>query len=406
MSRTVLAFDTATETLAIGLGSRKGDEIEVLRTLGEDSPRKANSVLLPRVVAEMEAAGRTVNDIAEVVVGCGPGSFTGVRIGVATAKGVAAGLEAPLYGISTLDAVAWHALLVARPPDGSLIGVLGDAMRGEVYPALFRVRGGRVERLGVDRVAHPARVAEAWDRDVPGELLLAGNGLRKYSESFRDALGVRGVFLPESAWVPDGASLLAAYADARLRGDVGPGEPALVLPIYTRLSDAEEAERVREGAVRTDESDSGRAEGARPTLSWDLGGPSPLRLRAMVADDIERILPIELASFPDAWSPGVFADELVAPRRAWIVAEQADEIMGFGGIAALGDEAHVMNLAVRPDHRGEGIGRKLLERLMQCAIELGPELLTLEVRESNRAAIGLYESVGMTLLGRRSALLR
>ena len=147
-------------------------------------------MLLPRVAAEMEAAGRTVADIAEVVVGCGPGSFTGVRIGVATAKGVAAGLGVPLYGIGTLDAVAWRALLAARPSEGSLIGVVGDAMRGEVYPALFRVRGGRVERLGADRVAHPAEVAEAWARDVPGELLLAGNGLRKYSETFRDALGV------------------------------------------------------------------------------------------------------------------------------------------------------------------------------------------------------------------------
>ena len=211
------------------------------------------------------------------------------------------------------------------------------------------------------------------------------------------------MLLPESTWAPDGASLLAAYADARMRLAVGSGEPALVLPIYTRLSDAEEAERAREGAAAVRMRATPKVpRRARSALVWDLDAPSPLRLRVMVADDIERIIPIELASFADAWSPGMFADELTAPRRAWIVAEHAGDIVGFGGVAALGDEAHVMNLAVRPDRRGQGIGRALLERLMRCALELGPELLTLEVRDSNREAIALYESVGMTPLGRRS----
>jgi N6-L-threonylcarbamoyladenine synthase len=184
-----------------------------------------------------------MDDVDAVVVGRGPGSFTGVRIGVAAAKGLAHGLGVPLYGVGTLDAVAER--FAGRE---GLVGVVGDAMRREVYPALFRLSGGRMQRLTPDAVSLPASAAEAW-RALGEPVLLAGNGLRKYAAVFAEALGPSCQVAPEPLWTPTGESLLVTAWRAREAGTLGDGDAGALLPVYTRLSDAEEAERAGCGSA-------------------------------------------------------------------------------------------------------------------------------------------------------------
>jgi N6-L-threonylcarbamoyladenine synthase len=165
----------------------------------------------------------------------------------------------PLVGVGTLDAVA-HRL---RETADGLVGVLGDAMRGEVYPALFRVRAGLVERSDPDRVSAPLQVAEEW-ATLGEPVSLTGNGLAKHGSLFGQVMGSRAREVPVRLWTPDGASLIgAAWATD------GPGSlrsiammaraeayaaahPAALLPVYTRLSDAEEAERQRFAGASAD----------------------------------------------------------------------------------------------------------------------------------------------------------
>lgn len=244
MSALVLAMDTATEEVALALGERSGDIIEIVADHDFAAPRAALGRLLPAAQELLARAGITPSEIAEVVVGRGPGSFTGVRIGVASAKGLAHGLGVPLHGVGTLDAIAWR-----LAHDDGLIGIVGDAMRGEVYPALFRASSGHVERLSDDTVMSPSAAAQMWAGSLDEPLLLAGNGLCKYKDVFLAALGSRVMNADCSMWVPTGAGLLAAYADARVRGVLGEGDPGAILPVYTRLSDAEESElRARGGS--------------------------------------------------------------------------------------------------------------------------------------------------------------
>ncbi len=403
-SRLVLAVDTSTEVLAIGLGYRRGMDVEPVRSLAIESPRRANAELLPRVAAELKDLGLSVSEIAEVVVGLGPGSFTGVRIGVATAKGVAHGLGVPLHGVGTLDAVAWRVLASRAVSPGALVMVLGDAMRGEVYPALFRVSGDAtgIVRLTADRVAKPADVISEWAVSLGERAYVAGNGLAKYAGEFEAGLGERLACVPRDLWAPDGASLLAAYADARARGAAGDGEPALVLPIYTRLSDAEETERARAAAGGSAAGDA--AVPATGVVGPDAAGAprsSSITLRPMTPADLLEVLAIERASFSDAWTEGMFAEDLEAPGRAWIVAVDEGRIVGYGGVAVLVDEAHIMNLAVGEERRGEGIGRALFARLKSEALDRDAQLITLEVRETNTVATALYESEGLSVAGMR-----
>lgn len=241
----LLAMDTATEEVAIGLGEVSGRGVRTLGELNLDVPRASLTHLVPGIARLLEATGLHPADITAVAVGRGPGSFTGVRIGVATAKGVAQGLGVPLHGVGTLDAVAER-----FAEHEGLVGIVGDAMRKEVYPLLFECGGGEVRRLGGYSVARPADAAAEWAAGDERPILLAGNGLRKYADVFTEALGSRASLAPASSWTPTGAALLSAAWRAMRDGETGEGEPALVLPIYTRLSDAEENERARAGSPR------------------------------------------------------------------------------------------------------------------------------------------------------------
>jgi N6-L-threonylcarbamoyladenine synthase len=246
MSQLLIALDTATEAVGFGVARFDGASLDVRESGTEVAPRRANTLLLSTLAAALERAGERIGDVGGVVVGRGPGSFTGVRIGVATAKGLAQGLGVPLAGVGTLDALAWQ---LAGAGHEGLVGILGDAMRGEVYPALFRCEKGRALRLTPDRVAKPDAVALQWAGELDAPVLLCGNGLAKYREHFSAALGAGASFASEETWWPTGSGLFATLAgsDAGVALTLERGDVGAVLPIYTRLSDAEENERARAG---------------------------------------------------------------------------------------------------------------------------------------------------------------
>ncbi|MEG0072557.1 MAG: tRNA (adenosine(37)-N6)-threonylcarbamoyltransferase complex dimerization subunit type 1 TsaB, partial [Raoultibacter sp.] len=106
----VVAFDTANETIAIGVGvlHAAGRTISLLASVEAEARRASNTQLLPRIDTLLAQQGIARERIACVVCGRGPGSFTGVRICMATAKGMASALEVALWGVSTTDAIAWN----------------------------------------------------------------------------------------------------------------------------------------------------------------------------------------------------------------------------------------------------------------------------------------------------------
>ncbi len=134
-AKTILAVDTSTDMLACAVGHMDEQGVEVLATGDHLCRRHANEELVEICANVLERAGLARGDVDAVLAGRGPGSFTGVRIGIATAKGLACGLECPLYGTSTLDAVAWTAWSAGVR---GLVGVVADAMRREVSPASTR----------------------------------------------------------------------------------------------------------------------------------------------------------------------------------------------------------------------------------------------------------------------------
>lgn len=129
-------------------------------------------------------------------------------------------------------------------------------------------------------------------------------------------------------------------------------------------------------------------------------GTSVITIRPFVSSDVATAVELEAMSQPQPWSEGVFNDEIAAENRSYLVAE-GDGLVGFAGVMVIDEEAHITNMLVAPGHRQRGIGRQLMERLVEVSIEMGAKHLTLEVRSKNSAARQLYSRFGLVPVGVR-----
>ena len=465
----VLAFDTANEAIAIGIGRLDVDvrEVEVLRSEVVPARRASNTQLLPRIDEAAQACGLVREDIACVVVGRGPGSFTGVRIAMATAKGVASALGVPLVGVSSLDAVAWGAWK-AGARGGTL--VVADAMRKEIYPVEYSLCDAGVERLSRDCVVKAAeyscsavlpddgqaaaaasrgtassrgcegsrtqvRVASAsprisgttealadptndlrrYDKEMQGaSLLILGDALGKYREIFEPL----GELLDEELWTPSGTGLLLAFEAAWRAGECDPFDatrhnPAFALPVYTRLSDAEEAEKLRLAKAADDAAprDSKHVTMNDTAVPNARGNAAGVAYKPLDAAHVEAVAALESQLMgSDAWSANLVADELGRADRCWWAAYEADpsmplsqdaRLIGYAGGWVVDGDVQILKVAVVPEARRRGIARELLARVAGDARNLGAQTSSLEVRASNVSAQALYVKLGYESLGKR-----
>lgn len=130
-----------------------------------------------------------------------------------------------------------------------------------------------------------------------------------------------------------------------------------------------------------------------------LGIPQ-LQLRTMSVDDVSEVAAIEQRTYPFPWSESIFRD-CVRVGYCCLVMEFDDVLVGYGVLASGAGESHLLNLCVREEFRGRGLGRHLLEALLAAAIASGAQLTFLEVRPANSNAIRLYQAFGFVQIGVR-----
>ncbi len=443
----ILAFDTANEVIAIGLGrlDAASRTVEPVASVEVEARRASNTQLLPSIDRLCAQAGVTREDLVCVAVGRGPGSFTGVRIAMATAKGIASALEVGLVGVSSLDAVAWGAW--SGGVRGELL-VVADAMRREVYPVRFALGEAGALRLSSDRVVKAQDFAEelvpgvsqeskradegsaeegasvgevstaadgARSNAGEGALLVTGDALRKYADLFAPA----GTLLPEEHWTPTGVGLLLAVQAAWQAGECDPFDtarhnPAFALPVYTRLSDAEENERVR--LAKADAALAGKRGSKHVTMNDTAianarANGEGIAYKPLDARHVGAVAALESQVMgSDAWSEALVADELGRADRVWWAAYAADPkmpltaeapLVGYAGGWVVDGDVQILKVGVDPAWRRHGIARALLARVADDARNLGARTSSLEVRAGNTGAQALYEALGYRSLGKR-----
>jgi len=223
----LLAIETATPAQSVALV----EDDRLLAELSYEAQGNRGGVLLPTVDQVLKKAGVAAKDLDVVAVSVGPGSFTGLRVGLATAKGLALGAGARVVGVPTLEALAEG----YASADATICALL-DAYRGEVYMALFRRNGTALERLSPDAVLAPGAVASALAA-VEGAVHLIGNGAARYREPLEAALGGRVCVSDEGLRAAPTAAVVARLGIRQFAGGNKPD--AEVVLTYLRRAEAE-----------------------------------------------------------------------------------------------------------------------------------------------------------------------
>ena len=220
----VLAVDTTTASCSVAV-------IEDLSVCAELTTRKKQTHskhLMTSIDSVLKSADCRTVDLDGFAVTIGPGSFTGLRIGMATIKGLASAADKPVVGISSLETLAWQCSARSR-----LICPLLDARKAEVYGATYRYREDRLIQQSAACAAKP----EAFVGDIKQPCVFIGSGARLYHDKIQDALGDKAHFVPDDQNVIRASSV--GFLSLKRFKNNETVRAADLVPFYIRKSDAE-----------------------------------------------------------------------------------------------------------------------------------------------------------------------
>jgi tRNA threonylcarbamoyladenosine biosynthesis protein TsaB len=231
----ILAIETSTNTASIALWQTAKEEEfpptqrNIIGELTLNLSGNHMATLMPAIDHLLRETNLHIHQVEGIALAVGPGSFTGLRIGVATVKGLAYALQVPVVGVSTLDALAQNVGYA-----GKLVCPVLDARKKEVYAALYRGDGsGCLTKISGDMVIAP----EELSKQIKEEVIFLGNGVEVYGEIWQRQLGLKACFAPPEFSQPRAVHVARLSQPKFQRGQF------LDLfsfgPVYLRRSEAE-----------------------------------------------------------------------------------------------------------------------------------------------------------------------
>jgi tRNA threonylcarbamoyladenosine biosynthesis protein TsaB len=345
----ILSLDTAMGACSAAVVDSDGNRLLAAAYVPME---RGHAEALPPMVAEvMTTAGLRLSQIDRIAVTSGPGTFTGMRIGIAFARGLGQATGIPVVGIDTLSAIA------ANEAASSPLLVASDARNDEIYAAFFDA--GRRQIIG----PHVTSAREAAVRAEAGTVVL-GTAAR----AVLTAGGRADLVLSSAGDLPVAASF------AQLAATILPG--AMPLPLYLRAPDA----RPQQASLRQ---------------------ISEARIMPAGQEAAELLSRLHGEVFDDGWSSPSFSDLLGSPGTEAIVAFDGEEPIGFLVTRSAVDEAEVISIGTRPFVQRRGVAHLMLAHQLTALAAKGTRNIFLEVAMSNLAAQRLYASFGFHEAGRR-----
>ena len=367
--------------------------------------RTHSETLLPMLDRIVQDAEINLAAIDAIAVAAGPGSFTGLRIGAATVKGLGLALEKPVVPVPTCEGLAWN-----LKGTGGLVVPIMDARRGQVYTGIYRVSACHSEERSDEESPHPSA-----SRQTPETLLdqtacaieelldilagygepvtFLGDGVPVFRKIIEEKCTVPFAFAPPANALQRAASVADLGEQKALQGETVSADA--FAPIYLRKS---QAEREHEAAGKKRQE-----------------------------QDIQTVAELEKKLFSDAWSEDAVRDSLKYPYNhillisdagdirsirpkedmadSFLVGEEPEKLAGYIIYADATEDAELHRIAVLPEYRRQGLGRKLVEEMLRriAAKEktAGKKRIFLEVRAENTPAIRLYAGCGFQEIDRR-----
>lgn len=370
----VLAIDSSGMTATVAV-------VEDTQTIAEytvNFKKTHSQTLLPMIDTMGKMIELDLKSIDAIAVAGGPGSFTGLRIGSATAKGLGLALEKPLIHVPTVDGLAYN-LYGCQ----DIICPIMDARRKQVYTGMYtfarrELEGSKETELVLDvlEAQNASPIDELIERlNIHGRpVVFLGDGVPVYQDVIREKMRVPFSFAPASANRQRAAVVGALGIQYYKEGKF---ETAMEhQPDYLRVSQAE-----RE-----------RAEKERKAV---------VSIRQMKVEDAAAIAETEHQTFSDAWSEKAILDTLRNPKTICLVAEKIGKIVGYCIVYTADDEADIARIAVLKESRRFGIASELIHALDVICWENQIQIIMLDVRVSNDGARAFYEKHGFTQDGIR-----
>lgn len=382
----LIGADTSTRATGVAIAETG----KPLRTTVVEQDRLRAEELLSVMDALCRESGLQAADADAFVVGIGPGSFTGLRIGVTMMKTMAQFTNRPILGVSTLQALA-HAAHVQH--HAHLFVPVIDARANRLFASVYRTEpDGSLQSIlpedlyteeQLQNFLHREQeLFEKGQEEIPF-ICWAGAGIARHS-ALSDAFSSQKCVVLSD---PAASSPIAAMMDiAAARFARGESDDVLrLVPNYQRKS---QAELDRE---RHEDPERKKARCNEQTL----------RLRCMTEEDLPMIHQLEREAFQKAWSAKQLKDELTHPCNTALVAETDRGILGYSFSSDIAGEASLNRIAVAKEYRQCGIAKRLMERFLADIQQEGAEEAFLEVNERNAAAKALYQSFGFVVVGKR-----
>lgn len=421
-----LAVDTSTNYVTCGIVQISANgQVSVLAERLVDNVRGHMELLTPNIQACLAEAELSPRDLHAVVAGTGPGPFTGLRVGMATAAAFGDALSIPVHGIPSAAATAWeHATSqVGSKAFGDYL-IVSDARRREFYHSRMSFFPGLAGRL-CSEVQVPASVhAPDVVRDIQQEIdrwplrVLSASAVAEQAEELFGSQEGCQVESVDAHPTPRGLVLAALESLGSVPGLLADA-PAL-RALYLRRPDAKEPKakaiskaldfsRVKELGVLAD------AAGAKVDAAGGdpHAGSQSARVRLLTTADAPACAEIEQILFPEdsPWSAEAFASEIFAPHTHCLALETTDsarepQLIGYAILAVGGPshdpEAEIHTIGIIPEWQGKGLSKLLMDPLVAVADRLHAPIF-LEVRTDNRPAVGLYERYDFAIEGTRRA---
>ena len=369
----ILALDSSGNVATVAIV-----EDEVLKAEYTIDYKKTHSQTLLPMLNEIQKMTETdLSTIDAIAVAAGPGSFTGLRIGSATAKGLGLALNKPIISVPTTEGLAYN----LYGHDGLICPIM-DARRNQVYTGLygFISAGEECETCdGKEMQYEFVRIAETSAMGVDelcgilnerGEaVIFLGDAVPVYAARIKELLKVPYSFAPAHLCRQHAGSIASLGMEYYAAGKVQ--SAAEHSPNYYRTSQAERERR--EKAV----------------------------VRLMKEEDLESVIRMEENSYPDPWKKEGFIEEINADHALALVMEDTTGVVGYAVSILTGEDADLVKITIDEKERRKGYGRKLLDEVLKELRNRGIQATTLEVRASNEPAITLYERTGFVSEGIR-----
>ena len=365
----VLAIDSSGLTATVAV-------VEDTQTVAEytiNYKKTHSQTLLPMIDEVVKMTELDLNTIDAIAVAGGPGSFTGLRIGSATAKGLGFALNKPLIHVPTVDGLAYN---VYGCED--IICPIMDARRNQVYTGIYTFSRKAGEKEGSNLVEPVFQVIKMQMAVSIEELAERLNRYRRPVVFLGDGVPVYENILAEKLTVP--YSFAPAYMNRQRAAVVG------TLGIqYYKAGKFETAEEHRPDYLRVSQAERERAQREKE---------AEIIVRELKVEDSAAVAEMEQQIFSDPWSEKSVMETVQQKQSVCFAAEKAGHILGYLLVYHAADEAEIARIAVQKEARRQGAAGKLMQALEHYCEEHKMEKLLLDVRESNEAARSFYTKNG------------